>query len=326
MKQKDRAILRMKTQIEAMEKSNVSLTADELLDMLKVGPESPTIDLRKMLCAGESIDLAARQVARGLIDGPKFSDWLYKDAPAALFIEGGMTLNSYGRCSSVSLISSDLVDDLQDADPAIPIHFFCGFHTMPRDPLRGPQGMMRSLICQLLRLFTIELDFITRRLRDQLDALDVHGLATCFRKLVKRLPVVTILFCVIDGISVFERPEWAESCRSAVNSLQELLDDDGKGAVFKLLITSSSRSRYIGPTFPPQCRLTLSGQHSMGRDDPTERELLMATRRPSRMRESEIAGLTRARGSPGSVANEFSDMPFESDTAGESEIEAYGYS
>jgi hypothetical protein len=70
-----------------------------------------------------------------------------------------------------------------------------------------------------------------------------------------------------------------------IREIQDILHEYEFGPVFKLLVTSPVRSRYVGRTFTPQCRLLLSGDDTAGRNDPTEREMTMGARRP-RARES----------------------------------------
>lgn len=322
MKKKDRVIRRLKKQIEMLEKAATSLSQDDLLDILGVSADSPIQDLRRIIRAGQSTELSASHIAKGIIEGQKFKDWLSTDASAALFIEGGSSSASHGRNTPISLMSSVVIESLHDKEPAVAIYFFCGSHTSSKDSIKGPQGMMRSLICQILRLFSVELDFISsRRYREQLQSLNLHTLCDCFGKLVKRLPMDTVLICIIDSICFFEKKEWAENCRKAVNDLQDLADDDELGAVFKLLITSPSRSRYVGGTLPSQCRLLLQEDDSNGRDGPTERQISMRARRPARAQESDIFRPLRAKSFLDSGIGESSDFLSESDSLSDSDVE-----
>jgi hypothetical protein len=322
MKKKDRVIRRLKKQIEMLEKAATSLSQDDLLDILDVNADSPIQDLRRVLRAGQSTELSASHTAKGIIEGKKFKDWLSTDASAALFIEGRSSSASCGRNTPMSLMSSVVIESLHDKEPAIAIYFFCGSHTSSKDSIKGPHGMMRSLICQILRLFLVDLDFISsRRYREQLQSLNLYTLCDCFGKLVKRLPMDTVLFCIVDSICFFEKKEWAEDCRKAVNDLQDLADDDELGAVFKLLITSPSRSRYVGGTLPSQCRLLLPEDGLNGRDGPTERQISMRARRPAKVKESDIFRSLRAKSCPDNGGEESSDFLSECDALSDSDVE-----
>ena len=294
MKQKDRVINRLKRQIEMLERAATSLSQDDLLDMLGVSAECPLQDLRRTLRTGQSMDLSVSHMAQGIIEGERLREWLSTDSSSSLFIEGGLSLASYGRNTPMSYMSSVVIESLQDKEPAVAIYFFCGSHTSSKDPTKGPQGMMRSLICQVLRLFTVDLNFIsTRRYREQLQCFNLHGLCDCFRKLVKRLPMDSVLFCIIDSICFFEKREWTEDCLKVINDLRDLADEDELGALFKLLVTSPSRSRQVGGTWPPQCRLLLPANDLHGRGGATERQISMRDRRCTQGRESEYFRTTR---------------------------------
>lgn len=149
--------------------------------------------------------------------------------------------------------------------------------------------MLRSLICQVLRLFhnQVDLSFASsRRYREQLESHNLHTLCDCFAKIVKQLPTDTVLFCIIDSINCLERHEWAEDCRFLIREIQDILHEYDNGPVFKLLVTCPIRSRYVGGLFTTQCRLLLSGDGSAGRNNPTDREMSMGARRP-RAKESD---------------------------------------
>lgn len=56
-----------------------------------------------------------------------------------------------GPVSPISYTSATLVQALRKSQPrAVILVFFCAKHVAKHDPLRGPQGMMRSLLAQLV--------------------------------------------------------------------------------------------------------------------------------------------------------------------------------
>ncbi|KAL9616245.1 MAG: hypothetical protein Q9160_008871 [Pyrenula sp. 1 TL-2023] len=314
MRKKDRDISRLKKQVEVLERAAIALTSDDLLDLLGVSADSPIQDLRRVNRLRKSSELSASHIAKGVCESPKFREWQSKDVSSILFIEGSSPSIIRTRSSSVSHISTSVIEHFQDREPAVAIHFLCGFHTSLNDRESGPHGMMRSLICQLLRLFSPRLDFISsRRYRDQLEALSFHTLLDCFRKLVRRLPVTTVLFCVVDSVNFFER-EWTEDCRNAIRDLQDLADDEGLGAIIKLLITSSSRSRSIRDIVPPSCRLLLPNDNVNGRDGPTKRQISIGARRLSiRANDSETMSPLQRRSCADSDEEDLTDLFSESD-------------
>lgn len=315
MKKKDRDIRRLKRHVEMLERAATALTSDDLLDLLGISAESPMDDLRRMVRLKQSSELSASYIARGICESPRFKKWQSKDISATLFIEGRGPAAFQSRSSPVSHISTSVIEHLQDQEPAVAVYFFCGFHDSLENPKCGPRMMIRSLICQMLRLFSLQLDFISsRRYRDQLEALSFQTLLDCFGKLVRRLPMTTVLFCVIDDIHFFDRREWAEDCRSAIRDIQDLVEDEELGAVVKLLITSSSRTRFIGDIVPSPCRLLLPTRELNGRDGPTERQMSMAARRPSiRTNRGDIVPSLQMRNYADSEDEDLTDLSSESD-------------
>lgn len=278
MRQKDKDICRLKLRIQELEKAAVALTREDLLDILDVGGEHPLFDLRKVLRANP--DVTDSETALSIIVEPGFKGWQSEGTSTMLFVDTQIPSISNRHVSAVTLVSSNLIQSLQDRPEATTIYFFCGHHTAPDCRTRGPQGMMRSLIAQLLRLYSSRLDFISARLRQQLEALNIRGLCECFSRLVKQLPTTTVLFCVIDSINFFEGRELWEGCRHAIESLQELVDDTELGALFLLLVTSPTRTRYVSDMFPPETRLPILGDNCDGRSRITERHKGEASRRP----------------------------------------------
>lgn len=278
-----RDIRRLKRQLKRLQEVASGLTHADLLDILNVNAEAPIEDFRRIHRACQSVEPSDSQIAQGIFEGARFKEWLSADDSAALFIEGGPALAFHGRFASLSLMSCLVIECLEGKEPAISIHHFCRRHISSKDSIQGPQGMMRSLICQVLRLFhnQVNLSFTSsRRYREQLESHNLHILCDCFANVVKQLPADTVLFCIIDSIDCFEKHEWAEDCRFMIREIQDILHEYEYGPVFKLLLTSPVRSRYVGGTFTSHCRLLLSGDGSSGRNNPTEREMSMGARRP----------------------------------------------
>ena len=272
----------MKNRIEELERSAAFLSKEDLLEILDVGIQIPADDLKREIRVGYSADPWASDFAKGIVQTPRFIEWESEDTSAALLVESGQPLGDHGRSSPLSLLSSSVIEALEDEGPSVTIHFFCGSHTSSTDALKGPNGVMRSLICQILRLFPVDLSFISyRRYSKQLEALHLLTLCDCFVKLVKQLPVDTVLFCIIDSINFFEQREWTEDCRQVIHYLHDLAEeDDAVGPVFKLLLTSSYRSKVVKDIVPPNHTIYLAPG---GRNDPTQRQRSMASRRSPKL-------------------------------------------
>lgn len=282
----------MERQIQAIQKATHGLSGADLLELLGISAEIPLEDFRRAHQQCQRIKSEPEyNMVYGVYRGARFSAWLDTFDSAALFIEGASGLAMQSRFASLSIVSCSLIEYLQEpALSALTIQHFCRRHTSSRDAAHGPAGVMKNLICQVLRLFhnQINLGFTaTRRYRDQLDAGNVHILCDCFVNIIKQVPPETVLFCIIDGIDCLEKHEWAEDCQHMMRELQDIVFGDASFPIFKLLVTSPGRSRYVYGTFRSQCRMPLSEEGSDGRHNPTERDMSMGTRRPLKARESE---------------------------------------
>lgn len=285
MRKKDEDIKRLQNRIMELEDAAASLTQGELIELLDIHLTHPSLDLEHVLRHTDK-DSVECEVALGITRDAQFVEWQSEDNSAALFLESGLPLSTR-RVSSLSIISSELIRSLKEPLHATAIYFFCGHHTSSSDPLCGPQGMIRSLITQVLRLFAVNLDFISTRLRPLIEKLNYRDLCDCFSKLIKQLPASTVLFCIIDGISFFEKKEWmhqTEDCSKTIGDLRSLVYDSDTKAVFKLLVTSPARSRHIANIFEEEDRMSLLRNAS--RRQTSEREKLMATRRPPPLRKN----------------------------------------
>lgn len=324
---RDRAITRLKKQVEELSKAESNLTVDDLLDIVNVGDNLHMKDYQTIKRACQSAETLQFEIVYSIIQGEELSNWIYSDAPTALFVEGAMSC-SFDRNTPLSFLCTELIGSLRDQGPAAIVHFFCGPHTSMKDLLPGPIGLIRSLLAQVIHLYPPVLDFISRRVRSQLEGLHLGTLCDCFCRLVRKMPADTVVICIIDGISFFETREWISGCREIMSQLRGLLDEDVI-PVFKLLVTSPVRSRYLGGEFSESNRLKLSLGSENTRSGPTEREIAIAGTRQSRvtnaraaLRQSTMRRRTiRGRDTPVFTESEWDEdgfvaMDLDSDSAG----------
>lgn len=143
MNQKEKDINRLRKQIQELERAANALTLDDMLEILDIGREHPLFDSRKILRS--TPEVSQSELALSITTDDAFREWQAADISAELFIETQLSSVSSRHVSAVSLVSSNLVQSLQDRPEATVIYFFCGHHTAMSDAMRGPSGMMRSL-------------------------------------------------------------------------------------------------------------------------------------------------------------------------------------
>jgi hypothetical protein len=171
--------------------------------------------------------------------------------PGLIFAEGGCPETSHEKLSPISSLCAAFVAGMIRVQPhEVIIHFFSGLHLASNDDWKGPNGLIRSLILQLVMKLVqwdmLSLDFVDDRgyLR-ALEKHDLESLCQAFHTLLSQLPPETTIYCVIDGISWFDREGMFEDLSLVISCLLHIVKDgfphivkDGHPPIFKVLITT----------------------------------------------------------------------------------------
>lgn len=182
----------------------------------------------------------------------KLQNWITTPESSALFINANHKGST--RQQPTSFICAKLVDSITPApshpqpEPrmSLPLAFFCGEHLSKEDPDSGPDGMMRSLLAQLLFAYR-DFDLRTIQRMQNLNYDDVNDLCDVFDLLITQLPNYIVVFCVLDAVSFYE--DDATVCEEASIVVQALVDiverTKESGCAFKLLLMSPWNSRVL---------------------------------------------------------------------------------
>jgi hypothetical protein len=98
---------------------------------------------------------------------------------------------------------------------------------------------------------------------EELSFIDICHL---FYRLVELVPRGITLYCVVDGISYYEKPVWREDYDLMMECFGGLVTNKAMGAIFKLLLTSPTTSRWL-PTLMPHQRVSLRNFKRKGMTD-----------------------------------------------------------
>ncbi|CZR68655.1 uncharacterized protein PAC_18554 [Phialocephala subalpina] len=198
-----------------------------------------------MLRQAQSIDVQAQSQGRWLLRSARFQDWLCSSRSDVLLADGNSEQYGMARCSPMTLMCAVLAQGLAKRDGTLVVHFFCGAHNTSGDDLAGPTGLIRSLIIQVLARYELDLSFMdSGRWYEHLEKQDPLVLCNLFHRIVAQLPGI-ILFCIIDGVSLFEKEQWRAQIELVVWKLREIVADPTMNVVLKLLITSPGISRVV---------------------------------------------------------------------------------
>ena len=208
---------------------------------------------------------------------PSDSDLVLVDGYCGSVVADGVSPMSAICASLVEELHRRAGEDTNSARPAvIVLHHFCGQHRGGRDPFRGPAGLLRNLLQQLLQQNRWPggaeelLNFVDDGLLRGVDVSEIGSLCYLFWNLVIRLDPSRPVFCIMDGVSEMETSlnDWCVDTRSVIEMLLGLVEDTSRaGPALRVLLTSPQRSTMLGNTVvPADGRLTLLAPRSPARD------------------------------------------------------------
>jgi hypothetical protein len=219
---------------------------ETLANLLAADEEATQRNVTFIQRQAQSIEEREQRQALWLFQSPRFESWLCANRSDVILVDGNSERHGMARYSAMSLVSSALVQELNGNHFARTISFFCGLHNLPNDDMAGPQGLMRSLVAQLLSMSDMGCD--VHLASSHLDAVsrhDVGALCDLLHQLLTRNRLGTILFCIVDGISLFEVDGWRDDVQLVAWRLVGLAADPRLGATFKLIMTSPGATRHV---------------------------------------------------------------------------------
>ncbi|CAA9963402.1 hypothetical protein PTMSG1_06770 [Pyrenophora teres f. maculata] len=225
-----------------------------LLDMLDYDATVTESDLQNSLPNVYRLPKPAQDRILAIVRHHKFKSWMTDTKPSVLFLNGHYTAHGSMRQCPTSFVCAKLAaipwkreaekePSLHHPLRTITISFFCAQHLGRDDPYKGPRGIMKSLIAQLL----VSYDFDTQVIGslDKEDFESTELLCDAFKLLVDSLSADIVLICTIDDITEHEESErYKRRVGDVVEALAKLAyDDEERRCLFKLFLTCPRISR-----------------------------------------------------------------------------------
>ncbi|CZR52897.1 uncharacterized protein PAC_02774 [Phialocephala subalpina] len=126
------------------------VSTSELLNILDVPFDTTNNDLGYILRQSNSFEADILGHGRWLMTLGSFKNWLGGSRSDVLLVDGHFDQAKIGKTSPMSVFCATFIASIVKLQSTIVLHFFCGQHVTFDDSLRGPHGLLRSLICQLL--------------------------------------------------------------------------------------------------------------------------------------------------------------------------------
>lgn len=221
------------------------LSTERLVELMAIEPFSPYQDRDDVLRRGHTMSQSSLGRGRYILVTPQFQQLLSAPSCSVLLVDGHCQDECDGKVSPISVFCASLAATLAHNPSLMVLHFFAGQHSFfDDDPVRGPHGLMRSLICQVL-LYPNQPSPSLEQVSDQVvqDIADgnINALCWLFKELLKRVVNVTTILCIVDSVSDFEK-DWVEELKIVFNGFRSLPDELNPGVNLKLLMTNAGKS------------------------------------------------------------------------------------
>lgn len=217
-------------------------------------------------------DFSSRALARAnqLFSHQRFRQWIATLHSDMLLVNGHCGSKTMGTTSAVSVFCAGLIGTFTGPDqehgrssmslpqsPRIILEYFSGQHNVDSSGLTGPQGMMRSLLDQLLQQWPDEAPLSLHGLRRPEYSRDLPTPHLCdlFEGVVRQLPRDFPIWCVVDNVSHFETSldGWADELADTVECFWRCVHGQWArpaSAPVKFLLATANRSMYIWEQIP----------------------------------------------------------------------------
>jgi hypothetical protein len=182
------------------------------------------------------------------------SEWVFDDEDfhltwrtMKLLVHGDS--NSNDNVSSLSVLCASLKKVLSTRRRFISLVFFCGRH-LHGDKNPGPLAMIRSLVGQLLEQNPAYSAGVAQQVSmPDVERGNIPALCDLFRFLIGQLPSTITVFCMIDGVGLYEEEQYWDDMETILSFIQAFVEDEGIHAPVKLFLTSPQPTRYVWRTF-----------------------------------------------------------------------------
>lgn len=181
----------------------------------------------------------AKQMGRFLNSEPKSK---------LLLVNGNSEATTF--LSPLSFVCAKISDLVSVSNQVLSISYFCGRHTDElRDPRANAKGMLADLLGQLVKQvksldqgdFQVDLSSVTKEDCSAIRQCDLDMLFNLFRTVIMQLPDETVVFCLIDSISVYENSDRQKDTIGLMQKLSRLVRKSTH-MTLKVMVTSPGRS------------------------------------------------------------------------------------
>ncbi|KAF7549934.1 hypothetical protein G7Z17_g6068 [Cylindrodendrum hubeiense] len=226
--------------------------ARKLIKLIRFDPDQVAKDIETCLRLGDAFDENSKAKAAKLIQNLIFKAYMTTDSfSAPLLVNGNEDMSCAEGLSPYSLVAARLAQVSEQAESTFAITYFCSEHKPYGNDSPVPilVGMIASLVGQLITQMSdkgtpVDLSFLDESNWNSLKRLKLKALCTVFEELTNQIPRDSVLFCILDEVSLYETGFLRQDTDAVIRRLTRLTRkrDD---IVFKLLVTCRGRASDI---------------------------------------------------------------------------------
>lgn len=232
-----------------------------------------TRDFENVLRQGHQLDDIQQNQAHWVLHQDQLRQWMFADSSDIVVVHGDLAAFSgdHQRISSLSMVCATMAAGLIQTSPkSITLYYFCGLHMSSQDDLDGPQGLLRLLIGRLLLEldttggYTPNLESMDGSFIKGLQRRDIWHLCTLLSSLLGMFAPDTTIYCMIDGITWYDRATTRNDFHQIMQTLRSLVAGPCYSRCqLKVLITSPFRSTELTRSIPPHKQIVLEPETMM---------------------------------------------------------------
>lgn len=231
-------------------------TTTQLLDVMNVHHLRAIEDENHIIAQAQSLGIEAIGWASSGFQSPEVQQLLHSLQSGVVLVNGFMDRAQINKITAITHVCANLAHVLNCSADNIALRFYCGQHSTSQDDLEGPQGLMRSLVTFLILgllqkgCISISAPIWLSGFQGDLDKLSFRDTCQIFYRLVELVPKGVTIYCIIDGISYYEIDKFEKEYSFMMDCLGSIIASTS--AVFKLILTSATKSRFASQLQPYQ--------------------------------------------------------------------------
>jgi hypothetical protein len=235
------------------------VTPRRLLGLMNVHHLRALDDVQHIIRRGHSLSSDAVSHAATMFQTTQVQNLLQSPESGVVLVNGCTDRSQNTKITPITFVCATLTSALRRSTTAnVVLGFFCGLHLSSQDDLIGPQGLIRSLVADVvLSLAQNECISPTAPIwfpasQEHFEELSFKDICQLFCRLVELVPKEITVYCVVDGISYYERADWREEYDLMMECFGSIIANNAIAASFKLLLTSPTVSRWLSDLMPSQ--------------------------------------------------------------------------